>query len=45
MPGVGQITFRHTSYAIEEAPGQRLILFAPNDPESAARLEKLAAKN
>jgi len=43
MPGVGQIIFRHTSYAIEEAPGQRLILFAPNDPESAARLEKLAA--
>jgi transcriptional regulator with XRE-family HTH domain len=44
MPEVGEIIFRHTSYAIEEAPGQRLILFAPNDPESAAKLAKLAAK-
>ena len=45
MPDVGEIIFRHTSYAIEEAPGQRLILFAPNDPESAAKLAKLAAKS
>jgi len=43
VPGVGDIYFRHTSYAIEEAPGQRLILFAPNDAESAKRLAKLAA--
>ena len=43
VPGVGDIFFRHTSYAIEEAPGQRLILFAPNDAESAKRLAKLAA--
>lgn len=44
LPGIGEIAFRHTSYAIEEAPGQRLILFAPNDPASAERLEKLAAQ-
>jgi len=41
VPKVGEMIFRHTSYAIEEVPGQRLILFAPNDAESAARLEKL----
>jgi hypothetical protein len=41
MPGVGEIMFRHTSYAIEEAPGQRLLLFAPLDDVSAARLAKL----
>jgi transcriptional regulator with XRE-family HTH domain len=44
VPGVGDIFFRHTSYAIEEAPGQRLILFAPNDTESAVRLERLVAQ-
>lgn len=43
MPGVGQITFRHTSYAIEGSPGQRLILFAPLDEVSAERLAQLAA--
>jgi transcriptional regulator with XRE-family HTH domain len=43
MPGVGQITFQHTSYAIEGSPGQRLILFAPIDQVSAKRLGKLAA--
>lgn len=44
MPDVGAITFRHTSYAVEGAPGQRLILFAPLDHESAERLGKLAAR-
>ncbi|HEX7742295.1 MAG TPA: helix-turn-helix transcriptional regulator [Sphingobium sp.] len=43
MPGVGEIMFRHTSYAIEEAPGQRLLLFAPLDDVSAARLAQLVA--
>ena len=43
MPEVGDISFRHTSYAIEGSPGQRLILFAPLDPTSAERLGKLAA--
>ena len=41
MPGVGEIMFRHTSYAIEEAPGQRLLLFAPLDAVSARRLAQL----
>lgn len=44
MPGVGEIMFRHTSYAIEEAPGQRLLLFAPLDDVSAARLAQLVAE-
>lgn len=43
MPGVGDISFWHTSYGVEEVPGQRLILFAPRDPESAGRLAALAA--
>lgn len=43
MPGVGCITFRHTSYAVEGAAGQRLILFAPDDPESARRLALIAS--
>lgn len=43
MPGVGDIAFRHTSYAVEGAPGQRLILFAPIDAVSAERLARLAA--
>lgn len=42
MPEVGDITFWHSSYAVEGAPGQRLILFAPRDPASAARLARLA---
>ncbi len=42
MPGVGTIGFWHTSYGVEEVPGQRLILFAPRDPESAGRLAELA---
>lgn len=41
VPGIGEIVFHHTSYAIEQAPSQRLVLFAPNDGESAARLRKL----
>ena len=43
MPGVGEISFRHTSYAIEGSPGQRLILFAPLDEISVERLAKLTA--
>ncbi len=42
VAGVGRITLRHTSYAIEEAPSQRLMLFAPVDEESAHRLRDLA---
>lgn len=43
VPGVGEIGFWHSSYAVEEVPGQRLILFAPRDATSAARLAQLAA--
>ncbi len=41
IPEVGKIRFEHSSYAIEEAPGQRLILFAPKGEEDARKLEKL----
>jgi transcriptional regulator with XRE-family HTH domain len=43
VPGIGKITLRHTSYAIEEAPSQRLMVFAPIDAESAERLRSLEA--
>lgn len=42
IAGVGPITMQHTSYVIEEAPGQRLMLFAPVDAESAERLRIVA---
>ena len=42
LPDVGEIGFHHTSYAIEEVPGQRLILFAPADPASAEKLRRVA---
>jgi len=42
MPGLGDISFWHSSYGVEEVPGQRLILFAPRDDESAKRLAQLA---
>jgi hypothetical protein len=41
LPDVGEIAFHHTSYAIEEVPGQRLILFAPADAASAEKLRRL----
>ncbi|MED5545143.1 MAG: helix-turn-helix transcriptional regulator [Pseudomonadota bacterium] len=41
VPEVGKISFTHSSYGIEEAPGQRLILFAPKGEEDARKLEKL----
>ncbi len=40
----GRITLRHTSYAIEQAPSQRLMLFAPEDEESAVLLRRIAAE-
>ncbi len=42
VAGVGEITMQHTSYVIEEAPGQRMLLFAPVDAESAERLRRVA---
>ncbi|HWW65698.1 MAG TPA: helix-turn-helix transcriptional regulator [Sphingomonadaceae bacterium] len=41
VPGVGDITFRHTSYSIEQEPGLRLVLFAPMDARSTERLHLL----
>ncbi|CDO38106.1 helix-turn-helix transcriptional regulator [Novosphingobium sp. KN65.2] len=41
FPEIGEIWFRHTSYAIEEASSQRLILFAPNEERDAVLLERL----
>ena len=41
LPDVGEIAFHHTSYAIEEVPGQRLILFAPADRASADKLRRV----
>ncbi|MBC2779124.1 helix-turn-helix transcriptional regulator [Parasphingopyxis marina] len=41
VEGVGPIAFHHTSYALEEVPGQRLVIYTPNDPESAKKLKKL----
>ncbi len=42
MQGVGDISFRHSSYAVEGSPGQRLILFAPLDKASADQLARVA---
>lgn len=42
VDGIGTIVFHHTSYAVEQSPSQRLVLFAPIDAESAARLSQLA---
>ena len=41
-PRVGGITLEHTSYVVEGAPALRVVLFAPNDPESAVKMERLA---
>ncbi|MEZ5892956.1 MAG: helix-turn-helix transcriptional regulator [Parvularculaceae bacterium] len=37
-PGVGRIDLHHTSYAIEGALGQRVVLYAPENEESRQRL-------
>lgn len=44
LPQVGEITFRHSSYTVEEAPTQRLMVFAPIDEASARKLRALAAE-
>lgn len=36
---LGRLAFHHTSYAVEQSPSQRLVLFAPDGPESSAKLE------
>ncbi len=42
LPDLGEISFRHTSYAVEQEPSQRLMLFAPADEESAEKLRRIA---
>lgn len=41
FPEVGEVLFQHTSYVIEEAPSQRLILFTPKRDIDAQRLRKV----
>jgi len=41
VPALGRITLQHSSYTVEDATGQRLMLFAPLDCESAIRLAEL----
>jgi transcriptional regulator with XRE-family HTH domain len=41
-PQLGGITFEHTSYVVEGAPSLRVVIFAPHDPESAAKIAQLA---
>jgi len=41
VEGIGRLNFHHTSYAIEQSPGQRLVLYAPADAGSAARLTQI----
>lgn len=43
VEGVGPIAFQHSSYAIEQSPGQRLVMFVPVDEESAARLRRVVS--
>jgi hypothetical protein len=40
-PKLGEITFAHSSYVVEGTPAQRVVIYAPNDPESAAKLDAL----
>jgi transcriptional regulator with XRE-family HTH domain len=41
-PTLGDITFAHSSYVVEGAPSQRVVIYAPADPASAAKLALLA---
>jgi transcriptional regulator with XRE-family HTH domain len=41
FPALGKINFRHASFAIEQTPTQRLIVFAPVDTDDAERLRRL----
>lgn len=42
-PRIGEITFEHTSYAVEANPHQRLLIFSPADGASTQRLARLLA--
>jgi len=41
VPAIGEIRLQHTSFAIEQTPTQRLIVFAPLATEDAERLRTL----
>jgi hypothetical protein len=41
-PERGDIRLEHTSYVVEGAPLLRVVIYAPHDPESAAKLAALA---
>lgn len=40
-PQLGGVTLEHTSYVPEGSPGLRLVIFAPYDDESAAKIDAL----
>ena len=40
-PKLGVITFAHSSYVVEGAPALRVVIYAPYDPESAAKVDQL----
>jgi transcriptional regulator with XRE-family HTH domain len=44
-PVLGMIDYEHTSYAIEGRPTLRVVIFAPRDAQSAAKLRRIAAEN
>jgi transcriptional regulator with XRE-family HTH domain len=44
VPGLGEVSFRHTSYAVEQEPSQRLMLFAPTNDETVEILRRIAAE-
>lgn len=43
-PELGQLGFRHTSYAVEQAPNQRLMIFAPLDEPTREGLRLLSQR-
>jgi transcriptional regulator with XRE-family HTH domain len=42
-PGVGRITTTSTGFAVNGAPGTRLVIYTPDDEESKAALARLAS--
>jgi hypothetical protein len=45
LPDLGEISFHHTSYAVEQEPSQRLMLFAPANAETAEKLRRIEAED
>ena len=41
-PVLGKIIFAHSSYVVEGAPTLRVVIYAPHDAESAAKVDQLA---